>query len=387
MLVLIATLHLVGLAEPAAQERGPTPIAPAQLQAAIDRLGDFDYTTRVKAAATVRRAPPSQAVAALLQAAREHADGYVRYRSLVLLTGFIDPRIFDQMLEAVGSPNDRLREIAYRYFARSPSAAVVPRLLAALEKETGEFVRPALLRALAAADDRRAREAVLKEATQGKAVLFRSTAIEALGDFGREEAVAVLTPIARQEGPLQDDAVLALGKIGDKRSLETLAVLQRIGPRALQPAIAASICMLGVNCSSHLGYLEKVLAFAEDNPGYQELVRSAAAGLEAAAIRGSREALRILFTAGGPSEDPIRAPLAVAVAAAALRNTHHMLDYLAALPERQEALALLAEGFDILEEDFEEEQFFVAVRRAYWTAPADSPVRALGEELIRKLNF
>ena len=31
----------------------------------------------------------------------------------------------------------------------------------------------------------------------------------------------------------------------------------------------------------------------------------------------------------------------------------------------------------MLEEDFEEERFFVTVRRAYWQAPAGSPARAV----------
>ncbi len=41
----------------------------------------------------------------------------------------------------------------------------------------------------------------------------------------------------------------------------------------------------------------------------------------------------------------------------------------------------------MLEEDFEEERFFVTVRRAYWQAPAGSPARTVCETLIRKLEF
>ena len=48
---------------------------------------------------------------------------------------------------------------------------------------------------------------------------------------------------------------------------------------------------------------------------------------------------------------------------------------------------LLREAFDMLEEDFEEERFFVTVRRAYWQAPAGSPARTVAETLIRKLEF
>jgi len=48
---------------------------------------------------------------------------------------------------------------------------------------------------------------------------------------------------------------------------------------------------------------------------------------------------------------------------------------------------MLREAFDMLEEDFEEERFFVTVRRAYWQEPAGSPARAVCEALIRKLEF
>src|SRR4051794_7730551 len=73
--------------EPAA----PQPVSHEQLKAAIDKLGDLDYPTRTNAARTVRRTPGPQAVPALLQAESEHTGGYVRYRALVLLTGFNDP--------------------------------------------------------------------------------------------------------------------------------------------------------------------------------------------------------------------------------------------------------------------------------------------------------
>jgi HEAT repeat protein len=385
-----------------AQERGPSPVSPQDLRAAIDRLGSVDYPVRTKAAQLVRRSPAAQAVPALLQAAQEHKDGYVRFKSLVLLTGFDDPRTADQMIEALSSPNDRLREVAYGYFERFPDPSLTPRLLAALDKEMGEFVRPALVRALAAVgDDPKVREALLVDIMRGTD-FFRSTVIEALGDFKRAYAVARLTEVARLEGPLQDDAALALGKIGDKKSVEVLAGLQRSGSRALQPTVAASICLLGVNCSSHMGYLQKVLAFAEDNPGYQEMVRAASFGLGAIAVQGnadpstssgssraqsSGEALEMLFTAGIPSMDPMRAPLALAVAEVALRNTPLVLDYLVKAPDQRGAIALLAEGFDMLEEHLEEEQFFVTVRRTYWTAPETSPLRSLAEQLIGKLEF
>ena len=50
-------------------------------------------------------------------------------------------------------------------------------------------------------------------------------------------------------------------------------------------------------------------------------------------------------------------------------------------------IELLREAFDMLEEDFEEERFFVTVRRAYWQAPQGSPARKVAEALVLKLEF
>src|SRR5580658_3053905 len=149
VLNLLYVLHrtsLVVAQEPPAPQAIPAP----QLPAAIDKLGVLDYATRTYEARTVRRAPAAQAVPALLQAVAEHADGYVRYRALVLLTGFNDPRTKDAMREALASPNDRLRAVAYSFFEHNPDRSMVPALLGALDKEQAEFVRPAVVRALAA---------------------------------------------------------------------------------------------------------------------------------------------------------------------------------------------------------------------------------------------
>src|SRR5438876_3013042 len=117
--------------EPAA----PQAVSAAQLKAAIDKLGDLDYATRTNASRVVRRTAAAQAVPALLQAVAEHADGYVRYRALVLLTGFNDPRTKDAMRQSLASPNDRLRAVAYSFFEHNPDGTMVPVLLAAFEKE------------------------------------------------------------------------------------------------------------------------------------------------------------------------------------------------------------------------------------------------------------
>jgi HEAT repeat protein len=362
-------------------------VSAAQLQAAIVKLGDLDYATRTTASRTVRRTAAAQAVPVLLRAIAEQADGYVRYRALVLLTGFNDPRTKDAMRESLVSPNDRLRAAAYSFFEHNPDPSLVPQFLAALDKEQGEFVRPELVRALAShGNDVRVRQALLREVGRGED-FFRGAVIEALGDHKAQYAFDALTGIARLDGPLQDDAAIALGKIGDKRALETLAAIQRTAPRHTQPSIAAAICLLGVNCGSHESYLIDALKFSDRNPGFQELLRSAAGGLGALAVGGRPEAAEALITIGVPSQDPTRAPVALALATVALRNTPLMMTLLEKHADRAKALELLAEGFDMLEEDLDKERFFAIARRTYWESPPDSPRRALTQALIGKLDF
>jgi HEAT repeat protein len=390
----IACICVLGAVCASAQEpSAPQPVSPAQLQAAIDKLGDLDYSVRTNASRTVRRTESSQAVPALLRAVAEHSDGYVRYRALVLLTGFNDPRTTDAMRESLKSPNDRLRAVAYSFFERNPDAALLPDFLAALDKEQGEFVRPAVVRAVAAiqakSDRASARQALLREAGRGED-FFRSAVVEALGDYKAQYAYDALIAIARQDGPLQDDAVLALGKVGDKRALETLAALQRSAPRATQPAIAAALCLLAVNCDSHENFLIETLKFSDRNIGFQDLLRNAAGGLGAVALSGRTQALDALVTVGIPSRDPTRAPVALALATVALRNTPLMmtkLEQLAGTAALDGAIDLLAEGFDMLEEDLDKEHFFATARRTYWESPAGSPRRVLMQTLIGKLDF
>jgi HEAT repeat protein len=395
VLGVLCSLCILCFTRSAEAQEPPAPqaVSPAQLQAAIAKLGELDYAARAIASRTVRRTANAQAVPALMQAVSEQADGYVRYRALVLLTGFNDPRTKDAMRESLASPNDRLRTVAYSFFEHNPDRTMVSQLVAALDKEQAEFVRPALVRALAAAaagaqgdDVTRARQALVREVARGED-FFRSAVIEALGDYKAPYAFDALTAVAKLDGPLQDDAALALGKIGDKRALETLAALQRTAPRTAQPSIATAICLLGVNCESHQSYLVDSLKFSDQNPGFQELLRGAAAGLGALAVAGRADAARALVDVGVPSRDPTRAPVSLALATVALRNTPLMLTMVEKSADRSQAIALVAEGFDMLEEDLDKERFFAFVRRTYWESPDTSPRRALMQTLIDKLDF
>jgi HEAT repeat protein len=370
-----------------AQERGPQPMSAEAIQAAIDSLGNLDFPIRMNASRALRRAPATSVAPALIRAVESHKDQFVRFRALVLLTGFNDARTPQIVREIVSNPNDRLRTVAYMYYEHHPTASMLPALLKALDREDSEFVRPALVRALAAqGSDSRVRETLLVEVGRGQDY-FRSAVIEALGDYRAGYAVEPLMAIARLTGPLQPDAVIALGKLKDQRAMETLAALQRSAPREIQPTIAAAICLLGINCETHVPYLIETLRFADKNLGYQALLRNAVAALVALANSGNAQALTALVDVGVTAVDPPRAPMALGLGTVAIRNTPLMLSFLEGYKDADAAIALIGEGFDMLEEDYEEESFFAAVRRGYWKAAESSPTRRVGQALIDKLEF
>jgi HEAT repeat protein len=362
-------------------------VTPEELRAAIDGLSSIEFPVRSSAARTVRRTEAAIAVPALLDAVKQHKDEYVRFRALVILSGFNDPRTRDVMASVLRDKNDRVRTVAYAYFERNPDKIIGARLLEALKVEESEFVRPALTRALAAhADEPSVRQTMAGLVMKGQA-FFRSVVIEALGDHRGAYALKPIIEVAKIDGPLQDDAALALGKIGDKSALPVLAGLQRTAPRESQPGVAAAICLLGVNCASHQPYIAESLRFSIFNLGFQSLVRSSAFGLAAIAIAGEETAAAELIKQGEPTHDPVRAPMALALGTIALRNTPLLLKVLEQEPLREPGIELLREAFDMLEEDFEEERFFATVRRAYWQAPVGSPARAVADTLVRKLEF
>jgi HEAT repeat protein len=364
--------------------------APRQstLATAIDSLGAFEFPTRMAASRTVRRAPAAQAVPALTAAVRSHKDSYVRYRALVLLVGFDDPATPALIRSVMADPNDRLRALAYEWFERHPDGAPVAALVEALPKETSEFVRPALTRALAAMSaDPRARQAIAPLVMSGED-FFRGEVIQALGDYNATWASASIVSVAKLDGPLQDDAVLAVGKIGDATVVPVLAALQKQASRERQPAIAAAICMSGTNSDGMRKYLDDTLRFAAADNRFQSLLRTSSHAIGALAARGDQDALASLLTVGSSAREQARAPIALAFGAAAVQNPEAIMTALAARKTDQAAaIELLRDAFDMLEEDFAEEMFYITVRRGLWAAPEGSPARRLAEAVLQKLEF
>lgn len=385
--VTVGVMIAVHAAAAHTQSVAPAAVSDTDLSAAINALGAFDFPARLAASRTVRRAAPAQVVPALTAAARSHADSYVQYRALVLLAGFSDSSTPQVMQSLMTDRNDRLRAVAYAWFGHHPSPAIVPALIDALSREASEFVRPSLTRALAAqTSDARAQAALLPLVMSGED-FFRAEVIQAIGDYKITAARDAVLAVAKLDGPLQDDAVLALGKLGDGSVLEPLAQLQRTVARERQPAIAAAICMLGVNCEAHHKYLAETLRYAADTAGYQLLLRSSARALGALAGRGDQTAMMALLDIGIPAGDASRAPVALALGEAAVRGPAAMLRALGDRKDQAAAIELLRDAFDMLEEDFEEELFYVDVRRAYWASAEGSAARRLAEAVIQKLEF
>ena len=329
----------------------------------------------------------------LLDAMREHQDSYVQFRAAVLFYGFesaAGPAVFE---EALDSPNDRVRAAAYEYFEQVPSLDVVPKLLDALDTETSEFVRPYLVRALAANDEDPLVQRRLVEDIHRGQEYFRGAAIEALGDHGASYAVDALIEIISDDGPLRDDALLALGKIGDRRALAPLSEVQRVADPILQPIVSATACLLEVDCEGQFQYIAGTLRYAAQvgDGDSQGSVRSAATALGALAIGGRRSALEVLFDVGATAPEAARAPIAIALGTVALRNAHIVRATLDpgenAAPPSEAKLLLLRDAFDILDEDFAEERFYTLIRRDYWAATEGSRARVVAEATIRMLEF
>ena len=380
---LLVLAALVGAASALVQT------SPETLRTSIDKLGDFDYAVRMEASRTVRRVAPEVAGPVLLDAVRHHEDSYIQFRALVLLYGLDDfgaRAIFEEVL---GSPNDRLRVAAYGYFEQQPDRTLVPKLLAAVDAETSEFVRPTLVRALAAHDDDDAvRDRLVRDIDRGEAY-FRGAVIEALGDHDATYAVDALIRIATEGGPLQDDALLALGKLGGSGALAAVRSVQEKASETLQPIVSSAACLLEVDCSNQLRYVIDALRYGANlsGGGSQALLRSAASGLAALAMRGHRDALDALFEIGFTSTDAARAPIALAAGTVALRTPGVVQ---AALTDRvmpDGELLLLRDAFDMLDEDLAEERFYVLMRHAYWAAAEGSSERRIAEAAIQVLEF
>jgi hypothetical protein len=383
--LLTLLLLLVGVVpEPQAQaQTGAAP--PADLKQNIANLSALDHPVRMHAARLIRRTPEKEAVPALVEAARRDRDEFVRYRALVLLTAFNDRGTRDLMRELIRDRNDRVREVAYRWLERNPDPQLTPTLLASLGTEQSEFVRPTLVAALAAlaASDQTVQRALIAEVPRGLD-FFRSAVIDALGRHRAVYAVEGIVTTSRLEGPLQDDALLALGRIGGTRVAAAVAEFTSGTPEAAE-MIRGVRCLIGERCAENVAAL---VAAASSDEGRPSTIRGALDALEAVAQNRNQAALTALITLA-MKHSALRERVAVSVASVALRQPDWVVEQIGAADPstRETVIGMLKDGFDSLDEDFNEEQFFAAVRAGYWRAADGSEDRSLAATLIQSLEF
>jgi hypothetical protein len=384
VLLMLLLMLLVGAAP---EPRGQAQVvlaAPSDLKQNIANLSSLDFPVRMHAARLIRRTPEAQAVPALVEAARRDANEFVRYRALVLLTGFNDRGTRDLMRELIRDRNDRVREVAYKWLERNPDPQLATTLLASLQTEESEFVRPALVSALAAlGSDASVQRALIGEIPRGLD-FFRSAVIDALGRHRAVYAVDGIAATSRLEGPLQDDALLALGRIGGARA--TAAIGEFTGGTSEAAQMMRGVqCLLGNFCSEQITAL---VAAASSDEGRPSTVRGAIDALEAVA-QNSNEAAFAALVGLAARQSALRESVAVAIASVALRQPDWVVERIGAAdePTRESVIAMLKDGFDSLDEDLNEEQFFAAVRAGYWRAGDGSSPRALAATLIQRLEF
>jgi HEAT repeat protein len=381
----VAAIAAIGLAARlAADGRQAAPSLPS----VIGQLGSLDFKTRIAAAQTIRRLPVTTAIPALVDAARGNPDGYVRYQTLVLLSGFGPDAANQTMRQVLTDKNDRLRTVAYAWFEHHPQPDVTPALVAALTTEVSEFVRPALTRAIAATQDEARVTATLVPLVQRGVNFFRSGVMEALGDYRAKSAVPALVEAAQQDGPLQENAIEALGKIGDASVIPLLGSLEPSVSPDVRPSVAAALCELGADCEAKTRFIIGTLAAASRDESRARVAEAAAHALAVLAVAGKQPALTALLDEGEAAAEPARSPIALATGYVALRQPGVMLQAIQARAARPATLALLRDAFDILsDEDFERECFFADVRRLYWEAPEGSAQRQTAQAVIAALEF
>jgi hypothetical protein len=387
LLVLALALTADPVQTPPASATESAEVSTGPSASTIAALGSFDLATRTGSARSIRRMTPAQAGPALEAAALHHANDYVRFRAFVLLTG-VDPAAAERVARAAMTDrSDRLRVVAFEWFEHHPDPSIVPALLVALGRESSEFVRPALSRAAAAlGTDARIQAALAPLVLRGED-FYRGAVINALADYGGDYAADQISSVANLDGPLQDDAVLALGRIGRPSSRAQIAGLQSTAPSERQPSISAALCLLGVDCEARLAYLERALAFGVAGGRQEPLLDETVRALCALVKSGKPKALAMLLDAADGAPEAAREAISVGLAEVALARPTIVLSGLEGRPDLAQVAEMLFEGFDIVSEDFDEERFYLETRKVYWESPAGSTRRAMAEMLIQKLEF
>jgi len=119
-----------------------------------------------------------------------------------------------------------------------------------------------------------------------------------------------------------------------------------------------------------------------------EAARAAVSALGAIAQQDAAAKAALMALTEGASER-LTHEVALALSGVALRTPLEVVTWLvaASADQRARAMDLLREGFESLEEDFAEEQFFAAARAAYWKESEGSSMRTVVATMIEQLEF
>ena len=371
----------------------PQAVSPAQLQAAIDKLGDLDYATRTDArrerfgarrragragaAAGGRRAhrrlrPLSRAGAADRLQRSAHAGRDARVAG-----------------EPERSPADRRLQLL-RAQSRSgdDAASCSPRSTRSRASSCGRrsCARWRRCAATTRASSRRwcaksaaARTSSAARSSRRSATTRPQYAFDALtGDRQARRPAAGRCGAGAREDRRQARARDAGRACSGRRRAQT------------QPSIAAAICLLGVNCESHESYLIETLKFADKNIGFQELLRGAAAGLGALGVAGhARGRSTRCSTSAFRRSDPTRAPVALALGdGRAAQHAADAVDRSRQRPDRDAAIdARWPKASTCSKRISTRSASSRSSRRTYWAAAEGSPTRAADADADREAGL
>ena len=165
--------------------------------------------------------------------------------------------------------------------------------------------------------------------------------------------------------------------------------MNALGTESAAPPLALTIqaaqCLAGQRCDAAIKAMTDAVSAANASAA---VIRAAMSGLTAIATNGSDPAVAALVTIAGRG-GVVRDHAAIGIGTMAVMVPDRTIAWLdsAPPPTRDAAIALLKDGFDDLEEDFGEEQFFAAARATYWKVPDGSATRSLSALLIQRLEF
>jgi hypothetical protein len=246
-----------------------------------------------------------------------------------------------------------------------------------------------LTRAVAASgDDARVSGTLIPLVPRG-VNFFRAAVIESLGDYHVAKAAPSVLEVAKLDGPLQENAIEALGKLGDKSVVPWLQSVEATVAPAVQPAVAAALCQLDVDCDRQMKFILDALTASMADSSRSAITEASAHALAVLAVAGHKDALTRLLDIGDSAKEPARSPVVLAVGYVALRQPTAILAALKTrTAARQADLSVLRDAFDMLsDEDFERECFYADVRRAYWEAAEASADRQTAQAVITALEF